>query len=215
MSGRNKWLNRVLVFLPAFPVPCYNILVSEIALFHGEVKMKLISLIFCCVVLTASFGVVRGQKLSGYEKFRDKACETFLETSKKVNEEYRLGDYSRWDFSQDTGKLIFSDDGVQKVIATVQVAGSWSNISSTWMWSWHNKSILDPLKVEIGKVRKFGLEKKYAELTDAVWASDPEYAWTMTAVAGQILGAKTSYRAPMDTGYLYLLVFDLKLVANK
>lgn len=159
------------------------------------------------------FGLVAistAQSQQDYEKFRNEVCEKFLAQSKKVNEEYKLGSYSRWDFSQDTGQIIFSDNGVPKVIAKVQIAGTWSNVSNTWMWSWNNKSIDALVKKDIETVRKFGQEKKYVELTDAQWESTSDYAWTTTAVAGHILNAKTAYRGETGTGYAYFLVFVLK-----
>jgi len=158
----------------------------------------------------ASAVISAAQSQTDYEKFRDEACEKFLAQSKKINEEFKLGGYSRWDFRQDTGQIIFSDNGVPKVIATVQIAGSWSNISNTWMWSWNNKSIEDPVKKDLETVRKFGQERKYDELINAQWKSDAEYAWTITAVAGHILKAKTAYRGDSGSGYAYFLVFDLK-----
>lgn len=162
------------------------------------------------LALLGSTAFVFAQNQVEYEKFRDEACEKFLAQSKKVNEEYKLGTYSRWDFSQDTGKIVFSDKGVPKVIATVQIAGTWSNVSDTWMWSWNNPSIERSVKRDIETVPKFGLERNYEELTNPQWKSTPEYAWTVTAVAGSILKAKTAYRGDSGSGYAYFLIFDLK-----
>lgn len=172
---------------------------------HMICKGMLLTAVF---LVTAVISVAQVQP--DYEKFRDEVCEKFLTRSKKVDEEFKLGSYSRWDFRQDTGQIIFSDKGVPKVIATVQIAGTWSNISNTWMWSWNNKSIEKPVKKDLETVREFGLEKKFSELTNAQWASDPEYAWTVTAVAGYILNAKTAFRGDSGSGYVYFLVFDLR-----
>lgn len=149
-----------------------------------------------------------------YEKFRDEACQKFLERSKKVNEEFKLASWPRWDYTQETGELVFSEKGVPKVIAKVQAAGSWSKLSDTWMWAWNNSSLLPSVKKDVDKLRKFGIENNFAELKDPLWACDKEYAWTVTAVAGHLLNAKTAYRAPHENGALYLLVFDIQWAEN-
>src|SRR5687768_14155193 len=167
--------------------------------------------LFAAALISTGVIAVSAQKVNKkYEEFRDEACQTFLESSKKVNEEFKLGSWPRWYYQQETGELVFSEKGVPKVIAKVQAAGSWSKLSNTWMWAWQNSSVLPSAKKDIDKVRKFGMENSFAELADPQWACDKEYAWTVTAVAGHLLNAKTAYRAPYENGALYLLVFDIR-----
>jgi len=156
--------------------------------------------------------IVQTEWAADYLKFRDESCEAFLEKSRKVNEEYKILSYSRWDFTQESRQIVFSDKGVKKLIADVQVAGDWSPRSGTWMWGWNNSSLDRPLTKELEKVKALGQEKKWFELTKPVFAIDSDYAWTLTAVAGQIIGAKTAYRGPDDGGYIYFLITDLKWV---
>lgn len=152
--------------------------------------------------------VASGQE--SWEKYRDEACKSFVERSNKVNEEFKLASYERWDVNQATGKLIFSDKGVAKVIATVEFVGSWSSISNTWLWAWNNPSIVPAMKKKVEKVKDVGKQKMFSELSTSKLSSDEEYAWTLTAVAGHLLGAKTAYRAPYEGGSGFLLVFDIK-----
>jgi hypothetical protein len=175
-------------------------------------KRTLLTLLVAAFIGTG-VNAVSAQKVNKkYEEFRDEACQIFLERSKKVNEEFKLGNWPRWDYKQETGELIFSEKGIPKVIAKVQAAGSWSKLSDTWMWAWQNSSLLPLAKKDVEKVRKFGIENKFAELADPQWACDKEYAWTVTAAAGHLLKAKTAFRAPYENGALYLLVFDIRWV---
>lgn len=176
--------------------------------------MKNLLLLLACVFVLASPVLAQNaldQNNSEYEKFLKNACESFLESSKKVNEEYKIGSFSRWDFTQDTRQIVFSDKGVVKLIADVQIAGSWA-ANNTWMWSWNNASLDEALKKDVAKVREFGKEKKYLELTTPTFSSDPDYAWTLTAAAGYVTKAKTAYRGENGTGYVYFLITDLKWV---
>jgi len=161
---------------------------------------------------TTSRVVMQTQWTADYLKFRDETCKAFKESSDKVNAEFKLGEYDRWDFSQDTGQLVFSNQGVKKVIADVQVAGDWT-AKNSWMWGWNNDSIRAPLKKEMFKVRDFGKEKNYYELiTPEFPVIDPDYAWSLTAVAGGVIKAKSAYRGQNGTGYIYFLITDLRWV---
>jgi hypothetical protein len=129
-------------------------------------------------------------------------------------EEYKLGSYS-WHLDQGTGKLTFSKDGVTKVIADAQIAGSYSTYSHTWMWSWANKHVSEGMKKDIGKVREFGEKHNYKELTTAKWECDEDRADTLALVAGHVLKAKGAYRGPIENGYVYMLITDIRRADEK
>lgn len=48
-----------------------------------------------------------------------------------LEEDYLLSKHKRWDYDQDTGDLVFSNDGVPAVIAEFQFVGSISTTSET------------------------------------------------------------------------------------
>lgn len=132
----------------------------------------------------------------------------------RLNEEYELGKY-RWDVDQAKGKLIFSEAGIPKVIASIQIVGSYSTYSNTWQWSWANKSVYSELKKEVSKVKDYGVRHHFNELTTAKWECAEEYAWTLTAAAGYLLKAKGTYRGPIEDGYVYMLITDIKRAEDK
>jgi len=161
---------------------------------------------------TTSRVIMETQWTADYIKYRDETFKTFMERSEKVNVEFKLADYDHWDFRQDTGQLVFSNKGVKKVVADVQVAGDWTARNS-WMWAWNNDSIEAPLKKEMFKVRDFGKEKNYYELITPEFRIMEEYAWSLTAIAGTIIKAKGAYRGQTGKGgYIYFLITDLKWV---
>lgn len=167
-----------------------------------------ITLTFVLLLLVAG---ASGQDSAEYEKFLKESCERFLESSKKVNEAYKIGSFSRWDFKQDTRQIVFSDKGVDKLIADVQIVGSWA-ANNTWMWAWNNETLDRALVTDSIKFREFGTQKKYSELTTPIFSSDQDYAWTLTGAAGYVTKAKTAYRGQNGTGYVYFLITDLKWV---
>jgi hypothetical protein len=152
---------------------------------------------------------------ASYEKFLEEAMARFMPGAIRLAEEYQLGTYSAWYLDQGTGKLTFSKDGVTKVIADAQIVGSYSTHSHTWRWSWGNKYVADRMKREIGKVKEYGEKHSYKELTTAQWECDEDYAGTMTAAAGYILKSKGAYRGPIDNGYVYILITDIRWADDK
>lgn len=144
-----------------------------------------------------------------YKKFLQEAMAEFEPRAIRVGEEYKLGSFS-WYLNQGTRKLTFSKDGVTKVIADVQIVGSYSTYSHTWMWSWANTYVAEGMKADIGKVKEYGERHGYKEFTTAKWECDEDYAATMTAAAGFLLKSKGAYRAPIEDGYVFLLITDIK-----
>jgi len=175
------------------------------------------ALLFIFAVITASAQtpsrvILDTEWTADYIKFRDQTGKAFLERADKVNAEFKLADYEHWDFRQDTGQLIFSDKGVKKVVADVQVAGDWTT-NYSWMWGWNNKSIAAPLTKEMLKVRDFGKKKDYVELITPEFTINSDYAWSLTAMAGDLIKAKTAYRGQNGrSGYIYFLITDIRWV---
>ncbi len=171
-------------------------------------KTKLIFCIF--LFLSSGFGQAR-KNMDYQNKFLDEAMARFGPAATRLGEEYNLGAY-RWDLDQVKGMLTFSENGVPKVIATVQIAGSYSTYSHTWRWAWANDSVSDHLKQGVTQVKAYGIKHKYRQLTTAKFECDEDYGFALTAAAGYLLKAKGAYRGPMTDGYVYMLITDIKKV---
>lgn len=131
-----------------------------------------------------------------------------------LSDEYKLGEHERWDWDQETGSLIFSNDGVKAVIAKVQFVGSISTSSDTWLWSWANDTILDKVKDKIHIVREYGKENGFDALTIDKWKADEVDGWEMTSITAQLLNAKGAYRTPDKNGFTYMVITDIAWANN-
>ncbi|MDQ3798594.1 MAG: hypothetical protein M3384_04020 [Acidobacteriota bacterium] len=169
---------------------------------------KTILILICLLFLSQA---ALAQEKNNYDKFLDEAAKGFGADAEKLNKQFKLAEYDRWDADQDTGKLIFSDGkGKPKVIASFQIAGSYSTYSNTWKWSWANDTIDAAMKREMNKIKEFGENNRFRELSTPQWKCAEDYAWTMTAVAGQLTKAKGAYRGQIPDGFVYLLITDIK-----
>lgn len=170
--------------------------------------MTKILLIF--LLLFLFFQQTNAQDKFDYKSFFDKVEKGFIKDAAKLDKEFQLKKYDRWDASQDTGRLIFSDNGKPKVIALFQIAGSYSTYSGTWKWSWANDTVNGSLKLDALKVKDFGEKNQLLQLTTSMFKCENDYAWTLTSIAGHLTKAKGAYRGQIPDGYVYFLITDIK-----
>jgi hypothetical protein len=124
-----------------------------------------------------------------FDQFQHEAYEYLKARQHILMAEYGMGGYERWDYYQETGEFVFSDGGVPKLVADFQVVGSISTLSNTWLWSWANPSILEPVKKDLYLVRRFGEEHGLWELTEEKWPADEIDGRGMTNVSARLLNA--------------------------
>lgn len=137
-------------------------------------------------------------------------CYAYLnDVQDRAKEEFRLGSYQRFHWNQERGTLVFSDVRIAKVVAAVQLVGSISKRSGTWLWSWDNSTVLPNMKDRIDEVREFGERHGLEELTTAKWSAKEEDGWAMTAITAKLLKAKGAYRSPDDNGLSFFIFTNI------
>jgi len=142
-----------------------------------------------------------------YPDWRHDAVHQLQEMNARLKAEYRLDDWPRYDYDVDAGTLIFSDQGVAKVIAEIQIAGTTSLSAGNWLWAWGNSHWPAERVTDAELVRAFGEEHGICELThDYVEEGDNLNAlgWELTSVMVRITQALGAYRPPDQNGALFL-----------
>jgi hypothetical protein len=66
----------------------------------------------------------------------------------RLKAEFRIDDWPRYEYDLDAGNLIFSENGVAKVIAAIQIVGSTSVKAGDWLWAWANSHLPSELVVD-------------------------------------------------------------------
>jgi hypothetical protein len=136
------------------------------------------------------------------------------ERQSQIVKEFNLGNWDSWFLDQETGELIFSSGEVPMVVANVEVAGTYSNESKTWLWGWANESIHEKVKGRIEQVALVGLELGLKRLTERKFTVKEKEPWGLSRVSAYILDAKMVYRAPSPSGYIYLCIMDIDYVSK-
>lgn len=130
-------------------------------------------------------------------------------------EEFKVDQYERWDWYQETGKLIFSHDGKPVVECDIDFVGTISTQSDTWMWEWANTSFTDIVKTKSRYIRKTGEEENYLKLACGIWSAVEEDGWEMTAIMAKATNAIGAYRTPSENGFVYMVITNAKWVKPK
>jgi hypothetical protein len=146
-----------------------------------------------------------------YEKWVRQARAHSKERMESATHEFGLGTYKRYDVDLPTAKIRFSDEqGATRVSADIQVAGSWSPNSDSWMWSWENESMPAAACARVEAVKQFGEKNDIDELKSSFPFCDEGKAWSMASAAAEILGAECPYRVVQPKSYVFLLLFSIR-----
>jgi len=147
-----------------------------------------------------------------FSTFLHEAVHRLKDLNEKCEEEFRISSWPRWNYDLDRGTLTFSQDGQPKVVASIQVVGSTSLSSATWLWGWANQSLPLRVTIEVEKVRAFGELENLPASSEAKRPVDEHAGWEMTAIAAKVLGAMGAYRFPAEDGFVYLLYSSVTFV---
>jgi len=148
-----------------------------------------------------------------YKFFADDAVQALNALNQKLEDAFGIGHFERWDYQQESGEFVFSQQGVPKVVAQAQIVGSYSSSAKSWFWAWANASILEAAREQISKVREFGISESVGKLSAAKWTAEESDGWEMAAVASKLLGAKGAYRCPTRTGFLFVIFTNVNKIA--
>lgn len=145
-----------------------------------------------------------------YQDLLDRSKIYLEEHMHTCNAVYGLDGCNRMDYEQETGQMIFSSLAHPKIIADFRIAGSVSEISHTWLWSWDNPYLLDNIVEELWKVKEYGEKHGFNKLVEPKWNATIEDGWDMTAIAAYVLQAKGAYRFPSDEIITFALFMNIR-----
>lgn len=118
-----------------------------------------------------------------------------------------VGDKARWWFDLEAGTLTFDDD----ISFRIQIIGTESEHSNTWLWAWANETSGIPAErlIAAEAVRAFGEQHGVHELIAAQLPLDAiVFGHNLLTIVAGVLNANGYYRAPYEGGAAFLLIDD-------
>jgi len=151
-----------------------------------------------------------------YRSWCHEAVHQLEEKNARLNSEFRILDWPRFDYDIDAGTLIFSENGAPKVVTEIQVIGTTSAKAGNWLWGWANSHWPEDRVADAQRVRAFGEEHGICELThDTIDDKDLNgLGWELTAVAARVTDAIGAYRPPRTEGGALYLTYKSVVWAN-
>lgn len=150
-----------------------------------------------------------GMPIEPYATLAQASLAAAKEGNDALSARYGLGNWEAWNLEQETGILTFSNAGRVGLAFKSCIAGSISSSSGTWLWSWANKSILATMSSPMLATKRFGEERGYPRLSQEKWAADENDGWEVSAVACKLLNGYGVYRAPVASGFLFVVPLGL------
>ena len=98
----------------------------------------------------------------------------------------------------------------QEVVCDVQMVGTLSTASNTWLWSWESPWVVQKQKKDALAVYRYGKEHGMERLTTAKWVATEEDGWAMTGIAARICPAVGAYRLQNRDSCIFLLLKDIR-----
>jgi hypothetical protein len=144
-----------------------------------------------------------------FAKFRHDAVHELMRLNVACEREFQISSWPRWHYDLDRASLKFLKDEISRVVASIQVVGTTSTRSGTWLWSWANEHIPRQASQETAQVRAFGERECLPDLTTSKLVDDESLGWALTSISAKILGAKGAYRCPGENGFLYLVYTNI------
>lgn len=151
---------------------------------------------------------------TSWSELQSEANTHAQECAERLESEFFLLEYERYDYDQKSATLVFSGADRPNLSMNIQVVGSWAAESGTWLWAWDNDTILPTAREHVQVLQKFGQENGFERLTEAHWEADQADAWQVARIACLLLQGDGIYRAPDEDGALFMVVSDPEFVVE-
>jgi hypothetical protein len=140
------------------------------------------------------------QELLAEAQSYTRACQ------ERLKDEFSLLQWERYDYSEEASSLIFSSNCKPGDKMSIQIIGSWSALSKSWLWACDNDSILTSAAECVHLLKTYGEQHGFERLATPYWTAEEVDAWEMAATACLLLHGDGVYRAPHDDLATFMVV---------
>ncbi len=152
-----------------------------------------------------------------YSKFLEQCVTEMKEKQRAIDGKWGLDDAERWSLDQLNSTITFTNpkSAHRKVIAKVQIIGSFNHFDKSWTWAWANPTFVDPNRSNAIRLKEYGEKHKLEDLTTKSQPSNLADAWKRTALAAKLFNADSVYRGKSGTADIFMLIRDVRVPPEK
>lgn len=147
-----------------------------------------------------------------FQQFLEQCCQELEEKQSVLLKEF-IGDYDLVEIDYQRGIVEFKKYAVVKNASQITPIGSYSKITSSWLWAWANPSIPDALKQKSEKIKELGRITGLEIFHKTVFPAEQEMTWEIIAMACHQIKSMGFCRP--DTGsddWLFVALDDVESV---
>ncbi|RYG42415.1 hypothetical protein EON79_18945 [bacterium] len=123
-------------------------------------------------------------------------------------------DKASWAVDFDAGTIEFvSEEKRMRVVAPVQVVGTYNDEDGTWLWGWDHPSVSGPIVEHARLAKAFGERYGLEEYTIRKIECTQDLAWEFAAVACHLAGAEGVYRGPSGPTGVFMTFGTVSITA--
>jgi hypothetical protein len=105
-----------------------------------------------------------------------------------------LASFAKWEFSQETGALVFTLLDGSRAVCAGQIIGSRSSKDSSWEWAWNNPHLEKRVTKAAAKLKAHGKANGISQLTTGMLPKvSKDAAWSLAAFAARNQGFQGVY----------------------
>lgn len=133
-----------------------------------------------------------------FDDYKDECIGKISALQEEFIRLYDLNSYERWSFENDFGVFKFESNSGKILYFQYSLAGSFSTRTSTWKWSWDNPLIKASERKYLNKVKAFGEQNNFSDLTTGLINGDEFTGHEMTGISAVVLSAIGIYHFTED-----------------
>jgi Family of unknown function (DUF6882) len=122
----------------------------------------------------------------------------------KLEIEYGLGHFERWDLDQEKEQLTFSNSSGPEMICKVSALGTYGN--GYWKWAWANSSLVDSFSCKSKIMRKLGPLSGLEVFENEAFEADENMPWEIAGMALKEIGGLGIYCCPSESSELFVVI---------
>lgn len=138
------------------------------------------------------------------DRYVEDSFQFLEEAQDRLQKDFGIGQYNRWDLDQETSALSFSDLNRPTLHCSVYALGTFGG--GVWKWAWSNPSLIDSFSSTSRKMRELAAQSGLDIFEKDEFEADENMPWEICGMALREIGGLGVYRCPAKTSDLFVVI---------